>query len=136
MTRIAIVAGSFHREQVSRMIAAAEAEAAGLGVEISQIVWVPGSMEKPLAVKRLLREGKADALVVLGIIERGETAHGRVMGDAVIGALIDLQLEYMTPIGVGILGPEILPDQIEARLEPYAVSALKAACHMLAIAKA
>ena len=88
-------------------------------------------MEKPLATKRLLERSGVHAVVVLGIIERGETAHGRVMGQAVIQALIDLQLATNKPVGIGILGPEILPEQVPPRLEPYAEAAVQAVHTML-----
>jgi 6,7-dimethyl-8-ribityllumazine synthase len=88
-------------------------------------------MEKPLAAKRLLARDDIDAVVVLGIIERGETAHGRVMGQAVIQTLINLQLETNKPVGIGILGPEILPEQIPPRLGPYAQAAVRAVHTML-----
>ncbi len=72
-------------------------------------------------------------MAVLGVIERGETAHGRVMAQAVIKAIVDLQLETMKPVGVGILGPEILPDQIQSRLRPYARHAVLAVRSMLCV---
>jgi 6,7-dimethyl-8-ribityllumazine synthase len=75
-------------------------------------VWVQGSLEKPLALKRLLLRKDIDGTAALGIIERGETKHGLVMGQAVLSSLLALQLELMKPIGIGILGPEILPSQI------------------------
>jgi len=37
----------------------------------------------------------------------------------------------MKPIGIGILGPEILPSQIPSRLRPYARDAVKALAMML-----
>ena len=109
----------------------AVAEAGALGIEVGVECWVPGSMEKPLAVKRLLANPTIDGVVVLGIIERGETGHGRTMGQAVIQALIDLQLEMDKPVGVGILGPDILPEQIPPRLKPYARDAVRALATML-----
>ena len=114
------------------MVNEALATAAQIGLEVHEQVWVPGSMEKPLAVKRLLAREEIDGVVVLGIIERGETAHGRVMGQAVIQALIGLQLELGKPIGVGILGPEIEKEQILTRLTPYARDAVRAVHAMLA----
>ncbi|HYE01376.1 MAG TPA: 6,7-dimethyl-8-ribityllumazine synthase, partial [Alphaproteobacteria bacterium] len=111
---------------------AARAEAERQGLQIAHEVFVPGSMEKPLAVKRLLVQDEIAGAVVLGIIERGETKHGLVMGHAVIGAIIDLQLELMKPVGVGILGPEIHPSQIPPRVVPYAVKAVQAVAKMLA----
>ncbi len=129
--KIAIVCGSFHKKEAEKMLEEARKVSEEVGLEIVKEVWVPGSLEKPLAIKRLFKEGRADAIVVLGIIERGETKHGLVMGQAVISAIIQLQLEFMKPIGVGILGPEILPEQIPSRLLPYARGAVLAVKDML-----
>mgnify|MGYP003313483797 FL=1 len=128
---ISLVVGSFHQVSCEIMVEKARSTARVLGLEVRDEVWVPGSMEKPLATKKLLERSVVDAVVVLGIIERGETAHGRVMGQAVIQSLIDLQLETNKPVGVGILGPEILPEQIPPRLAPYAEAAVKAVHAML-----
>jgi 6,7-dimethyl-8-ribityllumazine synthase len=49
----------------------------------------------------------------------------------VLSSLLALQLELMKPIGIGILGPEILPDQIQSRLRPYARDAVTALAGML-----
>ena len=129
--QIAIVIGSFHRHQAKIMLESALDTAATHGLMVRDPVWVPGSMEKPLALKRLLLESSIDGAVVLGVIEQGQTAHGRVMGQAVINAILNLQLDLMKPIGVGILGPEIQPDQIQERLVPYARDAVLAVHAML-----
>lgn len=91
---------------------AACAQAQQLGLNVTDIRWVPGSMEKPLAVKRLLTQVSIDGAVVLGIIERGETAHGQTMGQAVIQSLINLQLETNKPVGIGILGQASCPNRL------------------------
>ena len=129
--QIAIVIGSFHRRQAEIMLDRALETAATHSLMVTGPVWVPGSMEKPLALKRLLLEPSVDGAVVLGVIEQGQTAHGRVMGQAVINAILGLQLDLMKPIGVGILGPEIQPGQIEERLVPYARDAVLAVHAML-----
>lgn len=131
MKNIAFVLGAFHRPQVEQMLAEARVAAQELGLEIVREVWVHGSLEKPLALKRLLLEKDVAGAVALGIIERGETKHGLVMGQTVMNAIVALQLETMKPIGVGILGPEILPDQIAPRLLPYARGAVAAVAEML-----
>lgn len=129
--RIAIVIGSFHKEKTAEMLAEARLTAQECQLDIGAEQWVPGSMEKPLALKRLLIQEAIDGAVVLGIIERGETKHGLVMGSTVIAAIIQLQLELLKPVGVGILGPEILPTQIPSRLRPYARKAVLAVKSML-----
>ena len=113
------------------MVESALDTAATHGLIVKDPVWVPGSMEKPLALKRLLLESSVDGAVVLGVIEQGQTAHGRVMGQAVINAILNLQLDLMKPIGVGILGPEIQLGQIQERLVPYARDAVLAVHTML-----
>jgi len=128
---IAIVLGSFHKKEVTQMLESARVTAQERGLTIVEEVWVHGSMEKPLALKRLLMREDIDGAVVLGIIERGQTKHGLVMGEVVYDAIIRLQLEFMKPIGLGILGPEILPEQIESRLVPYAREAVIATAQML-----
>ena len=127
---IAIVLGSFHKKEMEQMLIFVKDEIKKHLLTIIKEVWVPGSMEKPLAVKKLLLN-KVDAVAVLGIIEKGETAHGKTMADAVLPALISLQLEFLKPIGIGILGPEITQNQIEERLEPYARKSITAISEML-----
>ena len=131
MAQIGLVLGRFHRQEAEEMLAEAQGVAARLGLQIVAESWVPGSMETPLAVKRLLLRPEIAGVAALGIIERGETSHGLVMGHAVIKSLIDLQLEFMKPVGVGILGPDIHPSQIPSRVRPYAAAAIEAVATML-----
>lgn len=122
--RIGLVCGSFHKQEVEQMLAYANDEAKKQGVTIGEVVWVPGSMEVPLALDRLLNNH--DAAVCLGIIEKGETQHGLAMGQAVIKTVLDLQLKHDKPVGLGIIGPGAEPHHIEPRLEPHARAAIVA----------
>jgi 6,7-dimethyl-8-ribityllumazine synthase len=131
MPNIAIVLGSFHRQQIELMLIEARTTATELGLTVVEEVWVPGSMEKPLALKRLLLRDDIDGAVALGIIEKGETSHGLVMAHGAISAIINMQVDLMKPIGVGILGPDIQPSQINSRLKPYGRDAVRAVAHML-----
>ena len=128
---IGLVMGSFHRTQIEQMLTEARRTAQEVDLNIVEEVWVPGSMEKPLALKRLLMRDDIDGAVALGIIEKGETSHGLVMGHSAINAIIQLQMDLMKPIGVGILGPDIQPSQIPSRLIPYGRDATLAVAHML-----
>mgnify|MGYP001169365172 CR=1 FL=1 len=135
MSKIGVVCGSFHKDEVSRMLETVKStieEQGLLGAEgsLMEPVWVPGAFEVPLATKRLLDAG-CDGVVTLGVIERGQTLHGQAMGDAVMSALIGLQLEYDCPIGLGIIGPGADPEHIEPRLVPHAKAAIEAVAHML-----
>lgn len=131
MKHIAVILGEFHKAEMQEMLSVVKATAKELKLKIVSEVWVPGSLEKPLAVKRELLKEHVDGAVVLGIIERGETKHGLVMGEAVTRSIIQLQLETLKPVGMGILGPEILPEQIAPRIKPYAEAAVRAVAAML-----
>ena len=128
---IAIVAGSYHRELVEKMLDKAKEIASENNLLVEEVNWVPGSMEVPLQIKRLFLRESIDGAVVLGIIENGETQHGVVMGQAVTKSLIDLQLASMKPVGFGIIGPGAKPEQIEERLLSYAENAVLALSEML-----
>ncbi len=127
---LGVVCGSFHKEQVERMLKFAIDEASSKNLEVSEVVWVPGSMEAPLALDRMLQSAEIQGAVVLGIIERGETDHGLVMGHSVTKSVIELQIKHNKPVGLGIIGPGAEPEHIEPRLEPHARSAVGAVAAM------
>ena len=97
---------------------------------VSEIIWVPGSMEAPLALDRMLKNDNVDGAIVLGIIEKGETDHGMVLGQSVTKAVIELQITHNKPIGLGIIGPGAEPQHIGPRLEPHARAAVGAVVAM------
>jgi len=131
MAKISIICGSYHKEEISRMLEFAQQEAETLGLSIAEVVWVPGAMEIPLALERQLRKDEIDAAACLGIIEKGQTKHGLAMGQAVTKAIVDLQLKHDKPIGLGIIGPGAKPEHIEPRIEPHARAAISAISSML-----
>ena len=128
--RIAAVCGLFHKDEIERMLEFARDEASSKNAELTEIVWVPGSMEVPLALERLMQQDDIDAAIALGIIERGQTQHGLVMGQSVTRAIIELQIRHNKPIGLGIIGPGAEPEHIEPRLEPHARAAVEAVIAM------
>jgi 6,7-dimethyl-8-ribityllumazine synthase len=113
------------------MLAWAQDEASRHGLEIAEVVWVPGAMEVPLALDRLLNLEAIAGAACLGVIEKGQTQHGLAMGQAVIKSVIELQLVHEKPVGLGIIGPGAEPQHIEPRLEPHARAAIAAIASML-----
>jgi len=123
---IAIVCGSFHKNEVSKMLEWASDEASQQGLTLTDIVWVPGAMEVPLALNRLLSRDDIQGAACLGIIEKGHTQHGLAMGQSVMQSIIDLQMTWDKPVGLGIIGPGAEPEHIGPRLEPHARAAIAA----------
>ena len=128
---IAIVCGSFHKNEVEKMLNCASNEASKHELTIAEVVWVPGAMEVPLALDRLLSSSDISGAACLGIIEKGQTQHGLAMGQAVIKSIIELQIVHQKPVGLGIIGPGAEPEHIEPRLEPHARAAIAAVAAML-----
>jgi 6,7-dimethyl-8-ribityllumazine synthase len=131
MSKIAVICGSFHEKDIIRMLSWAKEEAENHSLELDDPVWVPGSMEVPLALERVCKLADVDGAICLGIIEKGETQHGLAMGQAVIKSIVELQIKYDKPIGLGIIGPGAEIHHIEPRLEPHARAAVSAVAKML-----
>ena len=131
MMNIAIVCGSFHKTEIERMLSLARDQAEKENLTVTEVVWVPGAMEVPLALSRVINNPEIHGAACLGIIEKGSTQHGLAMGQAVLSSIIDLQLETNKPIGLGIIGPGAEPQHIEPRLEPHARAAISAISSML-----
>ena len=75
--RFAIVVSRFNSFITERLLAAAldALERAGAAAPGMDVVHVPGAFELPLASKKLAQTGKYNALIAIGCILRGETAH-------------------------------------------------------------
>lgn len=130
--RIAMTAADFNESIVGAMIDAAVDEIRAQGASLAgEVLRVHGSYETPLVASRLLARRDVDAVVVLGYIERGDTQHGEVMGHAVHGALVRLSIEHGKPVGLGVIGPGATLEQAEARKDPYARAAVRAALRAL-----
>jgi 6,7-dimethyl-8-ribityllumazine synthase len=137
--RIVIVAAEFNKGLVDQMVEVARAELVAGHALMVRVVRVSGCYEIPLIADREMADEETDALVVLGFIERGETLHGEVMGHVVNQALVQLQLKYHKPAGIGIIGPGATAEQAELRKHESARSAVHAAlrsCRLLSSPRA
>ena len=73
---------------------------------------VPGAFEIPIVVREKARQGNVDAIVALGVILQGETAHAQHLGQVVTQALQQISLEYGVPVIHAVLS---LKDEEQAR---------------------
>lgn len=129
---IAIVIAPYHKKISEKMYKAAVEEAAQHSFSIASVVIVPGCFEIPLAVANVIDAHKLDGVVVLGMIERGQTLHGEVMGHSVAQALLQLELTKRIPIGKGIIGPGATQAQGLVRATPTGRGAVAAVAAMIA----
>lgn len=66
---------------------------------------VPGAYELPLAAKWLYEKKKADAVLVLGCVIKGDTDHDIYINNAVSQALMNLGLQTKAPFLFGVITP-------------------------------
>lgn len=100
------------------------------------LIRVPGAFEIPVAVKALLELEEPMCVVALGVLIRGETAHADLVASSVTDALLQLSLEYRTPVIHEVL---LLNDEAQAHVrcigEEYnrGVEAARAAAAMVEV---
>ena len=77
------------------------------------LVKVPGAFEMPVVVQRLAQSGDYDAIITLGAVIRGSTAHfDYVAGEAAKG-LAAVALDNSTPVIFGVLTTDTIEQAIE-----------------------
>lgn len=103
--RIAIVASEYNARYVDSMLRQAERVLRQAGARKVKLVRVPGAFEIPAVVARLLQSENhgLDAVVCLGVILRGETAHAQLLAESVSQALAQLQVQHTVPVVHGVL---------------------------------
>lgn len=77
------------------------------------IIWVPGAYEIPLTAKALAESGKFDAIVALGTVIRGSTAHFEYVAGESSSGLLNASLNANMPVAFGILTTESIEQAIE-----------------------
>ncbi|WP_392551902.1 6,7-dimethyl-8-ribityllumazine synthase [Orbus wheelerorum] len=77
------------------------------------VIKVPGAYEIPLAAKVAAQSKKYDAIVALGTVIRGSTAHFDYVAGESSSGLLSVSLEHSIPVGFGILTTENIEQAIE-----------------------
>jgi 6,7-dimethyl-8-ribityllumazine synthase len=102
---VAVVAARYNRFVTSKLVEGACEALLSHGLEDKDLTvsWVPGAFEVPLVALEMARTGRWDALVCLGAVIRGETAHfDYVAGEAARG-IADASRKTGVPLAFGIL---------------------------------
>ncbi len=77
------------------------------------VVRVPGASELPYAVQRLARSGTFDAVMALGCVIQGATAHADLINAQVARSLAQIGLETGVPVTNGVVAAGSLDQAIE-----------------------
>lgn len=114
--RYGIVVARFNAGITERLYAGAVQALLDAGVSANHIhsVQVPGAVEIPIAVRALIEKEGCEAVVALGCVIRGETAHFDYVCRTANDGCLRVSLDHHVPVGFGVLTVENV-EQAEAR---------------------
>ena len=127
---VAIVLSKFNAEITNRLLERALGELDKLGVprDAVMIMPVPGAFELPLAAMALAKTRRYAAIVALGCVIRGETAHSDYISSEAASGLQLAAIETGVPISFGVLTVDTR-QQAEERID-RAADAVRSALEM------
>jgi 6,7-dimethyl-8-ribityllumazine synthase len=116
---VAMIAARFNGDIVERMVVGASAvwQRQGGDPERLLLARAPGAFELPLLARKLATTGRYDAVIALGCVIRGDTAHfDFVAGEAARG-IADAARDTGVPVIFGVLTTETVEQALE-RADP------------------
>jgi 6,7-dimethyl-8-ribityllumazine synthase len=113
--KFALVVGRFNSFVVESLLEGAIDALVRQGISESdiEIFRVPGAFEMPLAVQRVAKTGKYDAIVALGAVIRGGTPHFEYVAGECTKGISSVSLEYNLPVAFGVLTVDSIEQAIE-----------------------
>jgi 6,7-dimethyl-8-ribityllumazine synthase len=117
--KIAVICARFNGSISTRLCHGALDAFEKLGVASGSVTvaWVPGAFELPLAARAAVTKGEAKAVVCLGVVIRGDTAHFDFVAGECASGIQRAALDTGVPIVFGVLTTDTL-DQALERSEP------------------
>ncbi len=101
--RFAIAVARFNRDVTEALLDGAEQMLRKHDAAEVQVAWVPGAFELPLVAKRFAASGAVDAVICLGAVIRGETAHFEYVAGETAAGITRAALDTGVPVIFGVL---------------------------------
>ena len=103
--KTAIVVSGFYKDVSDGLLQGAveELHSAGISDKSISVFRCPGSFEIPITARKLCASKKYGAVICLGAVIKGETAHFEYISYAVTKGITELNLEYGIPVTFGVL---------------------------------
>jgi len=106
--RVAVVASRFNETITKQLLDGAVdcLRRHGVPDEFLTVAWVPGAFELPATAQRLASSGEVDAVICLGAVIRGDTAHFDFVAGHAMNGIGRVALETGIPVTAGLLTTE------------------------------
>lgn len=113
--RFAVVASRFNDAITERLLEGAldAFTRHGADSDAVDVAWCPGAFEAPLVAKRLAETGRYDAVVCLGAVIRGATAHFDYVAGGAASGIQRASMETGVPILFGVLTVDTIEQALE-----------------------
>lgn len=77
------------------------------------VAWVPGSFEIPTIARRFAESGQYDAVISLGVVIQGATAHAQFINNQVAAGIAAISADTGVPVIYGVVTTEDIEQAIE-----------------------
>lgn len=113
--RVGIVCSRFNELVVDRLLDGARRGLRRHGVADADVdvAWVPGAFELPVAVQAMAASGRYDAVVALGAVIRGATAHFEHVAGPCAAQLAAIAVATGVPVMFGVLTVDTIEQALE-----------------------
>ena len=113
--KVGIVVGRFNEFIGSKLLSGALDTLRRHGADEADVsvAWVPGAFEIPLTAKKMAKRGKYDAVICLGAVIRGATAHFEYVSAEVSKGIAAVGLDSEIPVIFGVLTVDSIEQAIE-----------------------
>ncbi len=113
--KVGIVVGRFNEFIGSKLLSGAIDALKRHGMDEADIsvAWVPGAFEIPLIAKKMAKSGNYDAVICLGAVIRGATAHFEYVSAEVSKGIAAVGLDAEIPVVFGVLTVDTIEQAIE-----------------------
>ena len=113
--RFAIVVSRFNELVTTQLLAGARdgLRRHGVADDNVDVAWAPGALEIPVLAQRLAQTGRYDALICLGTVIRGATAHFDYVAAGVAQGVARVALDSGLPAIFGVLTTDTIEQALE-----------------------
>lgn len=106
--RVAVIASRFNETISKRLVEGAldTLRRHGVPEDSVRLAWVPGAFEIPGVAARFCESGEVDAVICLGVVIRGQTAHFEYVAGQAMSGIGALASRGEIPVICGVLTTE------------------------------
>ena len=113
--KVAMIVSRFNSFLTEQLVKGAQDAFVRLGGDEKNLILVrvPGAYEIPLVASRIAKAGKVQAIVALGAVVQGATAHAGLINETTARAFNQISLETGIPVLDGVVSADNLEQAVE-----------------------